>query len=174
MKAASCKSKGRRLQQDVARGILAAFPHLQADDVRSTSMGAGGEDVQLSAAARQCMPYSIECKNTERLTIWSAIEQCEANAPAGTTPLVVFKRNRSKTYAVLPWEHLMALQHRRENGTLRSAVRAAAQQLLDILATEQEEEEQHGEVLARDGTCAGAPARRDVCKRARSDDCAGH
>ncbi len=140
MKTSSCKSKGRRLQQDVARGILEAFPHLQEDDVRSTSMGAGGEDVQLSVAARQCMPYSIECKNTERIAIWSAIEQCETNAPAGSTPLVVFKRNRSKTYAVLPWEHFMALQQQRENGTLRTAVRAAAQQLLDILASEEASE----------------------------------
>ena len=72
-------------------------------------MGAGGEDVQLSPAARLCMPYSVECKNTERLAIWSALEQCRSNAPPGTTPLVVFKRNRSETYAVIPWSHLVQL-----------------------------------------------------------------
>ena len=89
LKTQSCKGKGRRLQQAVARDIIAAFDHLQEDDVRSTSMGAG-EDVQLSPAARAAMPYSIECKNTERLNLWGALERCKGNAPAGATPLVVF------------------------------------------------------------------------------------
>ena len=66
----------------------------------------------MSTAARRQMPYSIECKNTERLNIWSAIEQCKANAPADATPLVVFKRNRSETYAVVPWAHLVRLRKR--------------------------------------------------------------
>ena len=91
------------MQQKVASDIIEAFAHLKEDDVRSTSMGAGGEDVQLSTAAREAMPYSIECKNTERLNLWSALEQCKANAPAGATPLVVFKRNRSAIHAVVPW-----------------------------------------------------------------------
>ena len=56
------------------------------------------------------MPYSIECKNTERLNLWGALEQCKGNAPAGATPLVVFKRNRSDTYAVVPWPHLVRLR----------------------------------------------------------------
>ena len=112
LKTQSCKGKGRRLQQAVARDIIAAFDHLQEDDVRSTSMGAGGEDVQLSPAARAAMPYSIECKNTERLNLWGALEQCKGNAPAGATPLVVFKRNRSDTYAVVPWPHLVRLRKR--------------------------------------------------------------
>ena len=110
MKTQSAKGKGRRLQQAVARDIQQAFSdRLDPDDVRSTSMGAGGEDVQLSPAARLCMPYSIECKNTERLALWDALQQCETNAPAGATPLVVFKRNRSNVYAVVPWAHLLAL-----------------------------------------------------------------
>jgi hypothetical protein len=170
MKASSCKSKGRRLQQDVARSILRTFPHLQEDDVRSTSMGAGGEDVQLSAAARQCMPYSIECKNTERLALWSAIDQCEANTPAGATPLIVFKRNRSKTYAVLPWEQFMVLQGQRENSTLRTAVRSTAQQLLDILASDEDGPASDG----RDGVGATTDAPGEACKRARSDGSPGH
>ena len=112
LKTQSCKGKGRRLQQAVARDIVEAFGHLQEDDVRSTSMGAGGEDVQLSPAARSAMPYSIECKNTERLNLWGALEQCKGNAPGGATPLVVFKRNRSDTYAVVPWPHLVRLNKR--------------------------------------------------------------
>ena len=121
LKTQSCKGKGRRLQQSVARDIIEAFDDLKPDDVRSTSMGAGGEDVQMSTAARRQMPYSIECKNTERLNIWNAIEQCRSNAPQAATPLVVFKRNRSETYAVVPWAHLVRLRKR-----LRAAPAAPA------------------------------------------------
>ena len=53
MKPSSCKAKGRRLQQRVAQSIRDAFAGLAEEDVRSTSMGAGGEDVQLSSQARE-------------------------------------------------------------------------------------------------------------------------
>ena len=104
----SAKAKGRRLQQQVAKDVLAAFPHLEGSDVRSTSMGCGGEDVQLSAAAREAFPYSIECKNTERFSVWPALEQCERNA-GKHQPLVVFKKNNKRAYAVVRWDHFVAL-----------------------------------------------------------------
>ena len=112
MRPQSCKSKGRRLQQKVVADILAAFPSLADDDCRSTSMGAGGEDVQLSPAARACIPLSFECKNVEKLNVWQCLEQCQANAPEGATPCLVFSRNRSPTYAVVPWAALLALYAR--------------------------------------------------------------
>jgi hypothetical protein len=116
MRAQSCKSKGRRLQQRVARSVLARFPHLTEDDVASTSMGANGEDVRLSPRARTVLPLSIECKCTERLNVWSALEQAQSNTPAGTTPCVVFSRNRSPTYAVLPWDCVLGLYARAQEG----------------------------------------------------------
>jgi hypothetical protein len=108
MKTQSAKSKGRRLQQQVAADIVKHFSALQEDDARSTSMGCGGEDVQLSPAARRCFPFSVECKNCEKLALWPALQQCAANA-ASATPLLVFKRNHSPTYCVLRWEHLLRL-----------------------------------------------------------------
>lgn len=107
MRPSSAKAKGRRLQQWVRARILATFLDLQPDDVRSTSMGASGEDLLLSPAARARFPYAVECKNTERLNVWNAIAQAEANAAEGSTPLVVFTRNRAKTYAVLEFDHLL-------------------------------------------------------------------
>jgi len=47
LKPQSAKAKGRKLQQWVRDQILQRFPTLSTDDVRSTSMGASGEDVQL-------------------------------------------------------------------------------------------------------------------------------
>lgn len=116
MRPQSCKSKGRRLQQRVAASIVEAFPHLTSDDVVSTSMGAGGEDVRLSATARRALPLSVECKCQERLNVWSCLEQARNNAPSGATPCLVFSRNRCPTYAVVPWEVLLDLYRRVHQG----------------------------------------------------------
>ena len=57
---------------------------------------------------RRLFPFSVECKNQEKLNIWSALEQAEDNSN-NHIPLVVFKRNRSKTYAVLEFDSLLKL-----------------------------------------------------------------
>lgn len=105
---ASNKEKGRRLQRAVAADVAKAFA-LDAADVRSASMGAAGEDVLLSAAARKKFPFSIECKNAERLNIWTALAQAASNAPAAATPLVVFTRAGAPAYAALPWDAFLHL-----------------------------------------------------------------
>ena len=112
MKPQSCKNKGRRLQQRIATDIVEAFPHLDEGDAVSTSMGAGGEDVRLSPLARQCLPLSIECKCQEKMNVWACLEQARQNTPDGATPCLVFSRNRSPTYAVVPWEVLLDLYRR--------------------------------------------------------------
>ncbi len=108
MKPRSAKNKGKRLQNKVRDLILEKFNTLEEDDVRSITMGDSGEDILLSPAARRLFPYSVECKNQEKLNIWSALEQAEENS-GNYTPLVIFKRNRSKTYAVLEFEELLNL-----------------------------------------------------------------
>jgi hypothetical protein len=108
VKTKSAKAKGRRLQSHLAERILYWFPSLQADDVRPAVMGESGEDIKLSPKARTALPASFECKNTEALNVWAAMAQCEANAPAGTTPVLVFSRNRSKVYAVVAVDELLA------------------------------------------------------------------
>ena len=62
-----------------------------------------GEDIVLSPAAKKIIPYSFECKNVEKLNIWNALEQAETNCD-GRTPVVVFKRNRSKTYVAIEYK----------------------------------------------------------------------
>lgn len=107
IKPASAKSKGRRLQQWVRDTLLRYAPSLQPDDIRSTSMGAQGEDIQLSPAARALFPFAIECKNVEKLNIHEALAQAEAQT--GGLPLVVFKRNHSKVYVALDFEAFLIL-----------------------------------------------------------------
>lgn len=101
----SRKAKGRRLQQYVRDSILSIFPTLTLDDVRSTPMGVSGSDIQLSTAAKELFPFDVECKNTESLNVWKMMEQSEKNSK--NIPLGVFKRNHSKTYAVLEFDVLM-------------------------------------------------------------------
>ena len=112
MKTRSAKNKGKRLQNDVRDLILETFTELEPDDVRSTTMGDSGEDILLSPAARKLFPFSVECKNQEKLNIWSSLEQTETNA-GKHTPLLIFKRNRSKTYAVLQLDDLMEMLNER-------------------------------------------------------------
>ena len=119
----SAKGKGRRLQQFVRDKILDLFKEeLEPDDVRSTSMGASGEDVQLSPLARRKFPFSIETKNQEKLNLWTALIQAEANAK-DNIPLLVFKRNRSKAYACLELDDFFKIieqlyEYRKDERTL--------------------------------------------------------
>jgi hypothetical protein len=114
MRPSSAKAKGRRLQQGVAARLLRAFPQLDETDVRSLGMGQHGEDIQLSTLARECMEgFSFECKNQERLNIFSALEQCVANAGAHE-PAVVFHKNRSDTFVALRFEKFVQLISRSE------------------------------------------------------------
>tara|TARA_Y100001963_G_scaffold150145_1_gene230807 strand:+ start:4626 stop:4958 length:333 start_codon:yes stop_codon:yes gene_type:complete len=108
MKTRSAKNKGKRLQNKVRDILLETFDTLEPDDIRSAVMGDSGEDIQLSPAARKLIPYSIECKNQEKLNIWSSLEQAEDNSK-DSTPVLIFKRNRSKTYAVLEIEEFIKL-----------------------------------------------------------------
>jgi hypothetical protein len=105
MRTRSAKAKGRRLQNAVAQAIRERF-NLQPDDVRPAVMGDSGEDIKLSSAARTFFPFAVECKNTERLDVWGAIRQAEANA-GEHIPAVIFTRNRAKTYVILEFDRFL-------------------------------------------------------------------
>ena len=102
MRVASAKAKGRRLQQWV-RSLLIEKLDIDAQDIESRSMGAQGEDVMMSRAARDKFPFSVECKNTEKINVWAAYEQACANA-GDYTPLVVIKKNNHKPLVVIDAE----------------------------------------------------------------------
>lgn len=109
MKARSAKHKGRRFQKTVRKAILAQFSGLDDHDVTVAFRSEPGCDIQLSPLARRIFPYSVECKNVERLNVWSALSQAQANAKEGTTALLVFGRNRTEPYVALPLTQFMKL-----------------------------------------------------------------
>ena len=99
MKTSSAKAKGRKLQQWFAN-VLVETLGLDSEDLESRPMGSQGEDIILGRQSRDVFPFSIECKNQEALNIWSSLEQAETNS-GDYDPVLIFKRNRTKTYAVI-------------------------------------------------------------------------
>jgi hypothetical protein len=106
----SRKNKGCRLQNKVVELLRAYFPHWTDDDIKPAVMGEAGEDIHLSSTARKEFPFSIECKNQEKVNIWAAIEQAESNAK-NNIPAVVFKRNRSDTYIIMNFGKFLEILH---------------------------------------------------------------
>ena len=110
----SSKAKGRRLQnyvRDLLRKMFCQttkIPKLHEEDIKSQTMGMCGEDIILSPKAQEVIPYSFECKNQEKISIWKALEQSESNAN-GRCPVVIIKRNRSKTYAIVEVKQFVKL-----------------------------------------------------------------
>ena len=107
MKPQSAKAKGRRLQQQF-RELLIEELGIHPEDIESRSMGAGGEDLIMARAARQKFPYSIECKNVEKLNVWEAYKQAEENSK-NYEPVVVMKKNNHKTLVVIDAEHFVKI-----------------------------------------------------------------
>ena len=102
MRVQSAKAKGRRLQQWV-RDMLIEMLEVHPEDVESRSMGAGGEDIIMARAARQKFPFSVECKNTEKLNVWDAYDQACANC-GDYEPILIIKKNGRKPLAILDAE----------------------------------------------------------------------
>ena len=113
MKTQSAKAKGRRLQQWV-RDILTKAFFLEEGDLESRSMGAGGEDIMMSPLARRKIPYSIECKNTEKINVRKAYEQAKASCKQ-YEPLLVIKKNNTQPLILVDAEHFVKLiQHEKD------------------------------------------------------------
>ena len=107
MKPQSAKAKGRSLPQQF-RELLIEELGIHPEDIESRSMGAGGEDLIMARAAREKFPYSIECKNVEKLNVWEAYKQAEENSK-DYEPVVVMKKNNHKTLVVIDAEHFVKI-----------------------------------------------------------------
>ena len=107
MKTQSAKAKGRRLQQWF-RDLLIDKLGIHKEDIESRSMGAGGEDLIMSRSARDKFPYSIECKNQEKINIWESYKQAEENSKS-YEPVVVMKRNNHKPLVLVDAEYFIGL-----------------------------------------------------------------
>lgn len=114
MKPASAKNKGRSLQKWVREFLLELFPNLEADDIKSTSMGVSGEDIQLSPAARKLIPYSIECKSRNKMVVYTMYEQARKNSKT-YEPILVIKEDRQKPLVVVDAEYFFKLMRKNKS-----------------------------------------------------------
>ena len=110
MRPSSAKAKGRKLQQVVRDAVLNCFPFLTDKDVKSTTMGESGIDVQLSEAARKLFPWAVECKNYSKIAVYAWWEQATKAAESEKlAPLLVIKANLKEPLACLRLEDFMKL-----------------------------------------------------------------
>lgn len=109
MKTSSAKAKGRRACKEVVDLILSSFPDLTELDVRVTPSGVTGVDVQLSQKAFDLLPFAIECKNTETLNIWKALEQARSHVKGTEMPLLFFKKNKNELQVCLSAKNFFLL-----------------------------------------------------------------
>ena len=107
MKPQSAKAKGRRLQQWF-RDLLIEKLNIHPEDIESRSMGAGGEDLIMARAAREKFPYSVECKNQEKINLWESYNQAQQNSK-NHEPVVILKRNNSKPLILVDAEYFVKL-----------------------------------------------------------------
>ena len=110
MKTQSAKAKGRRLQQWF-RDLLVSKLGIHKEDIESRSMGAGGEDLIMARSARQKFPYSIECKNQEKINICESYKQANENSK-DYEPVVVLKRNNHKPLVLVDATYFVELHNR--------------------------------------------------------------
>lgn len=107
MKPQSAKAKGRNLQKWVISKLIEELD-IHSEDIESRSMGAGGEDLIMARAARTKFPFSVECKNVEKLNVWEAYEQAKSNCN-NYEPIVVMKKNHKRPLVVVDAEYFIKL-----------------------------------------------------------------
>ena len=107
MKTQSAKAKGRKLQQWVRTQLIEQLD-VHPEEIESRSMGAGGEDLIMARAAREIFPYSIECKNQEKVNLWESYKQADENS-GKYEPVVFIKRNNHKPLVVVDADYFISL-----------------------------------------------------------------
>ena len=93
------------ISSDIEDGVT--LPVAQVSGI----MGAGGEDLIMSRAARKSFPYSVECKNQEKINVWSSYEQASENS-GKYTPIVVLKRNNVKPLVLIDAQDFIDIHKR--------------------------------------------------------------
>jgi hypothetical protein len=97
------REKGKRGEREAA-AELGAILGVEARRGVQYQGGPDSPDVVLPG-----VPIHVEAKRTERLSLWAAIEQAKADAPAGSVPIVWHKPNRKGSVIIVETASLQAL-----------------------------------------------------------------
>lgn len=103
IKPRSCKNKGARLQKWVAVeiGKIVNVKVGKDLDIESRPMSQSGTDVILHGEAKEKFKFSVECKNTEKTSIYAWIKQAVSNVIKGTNWIIVHKKNYNDPIVIL-------------------------------------------------------------------------
>jgi len=111
IKVSSAKGKGRSLQYWVCERIAKIFniEFNQQDDnclIHSREMGQHGTDIVLRGEVAKKLPFDIECKACESLSIPQWVRQAKTNKKDGRDWLVVFKKQTmgSEPFVIMEWD----------------------------------------------------------------------
>ena len=99
----SAKAKGRALQKWTAEKISYLLDIKTGKDelIESREMGQPGVDIKLYGDAAKRFPFSIECKNQEKWSIQTWIDQAKFNKKRGTDWLLIAKKNQSDAVVIM-------------------------------------------------------------------------
>jgi len=105
----SAKAKGRELQKwvcaQIARITGFAWGSNGGDKpIESRPMGQSGADVRMEAQVKALFPFSVECKNQQKWSILSWIQQAQKNTEDGCDWLLVVKKNRMSPIVIMDAE----------------------------------------------------------------------
>ena len=105
----AAKAKGRGGQNEIRDKLLETFPEFEPDDIKSTTMGDTGEDIQLSPAARKKIPITIEVKRRKSgmKMAYDYIEQASKHGKG--EPVVFFRADRKDWITMISVDHYMEL-----------------------------------------------------------------
>jgi len=112
---ASRKAKGRNLQYWTAKRICKLFDiEFDSQDdlcpIKSRPLGVNGVDVFITdRRMSELFPFDIECKNTEKVSLYEYIKQASANTLTERDWLVIHKKNHSKPIAIVDAEVFFSL-----------------------------------------------------------------
>ena len=107
----SGKAKGRTGQQEIRDRLLQEFPEFEPDDIKSTTMGDTGADIQLSPAARKKINLAIEVKRRKSLgkTFYDYMDQAKGHVKNGEDPVVFFRADRKPWLVMVDLDLFMKL-----------------------------------------------------------------
>lgn len=107
----AAKQKGRLGQNEIRDRLLEEFPEFEPDDIKSTTMGDGGADIQLSPAARKRLNLAIEVKRRKSggTTFYNYMDQAKNHAKQGEDPVVFFRADRKPWLVVVDLDLFMRL-----------------------------------------------------------------
>jgi len=105
----AAKAKGRVGQNEIRDKLLETFPEFEPDDIRSTTMGDTGEDIQLSPAARKKLPVTIEVKRRKAglKTVYGYLDQATNHGKGD--PIVFYRSDRNPWIVITEIDHYMEL-----------------------------------------------------------------